>query len=254
MRSSKRISQIQQIEEEAEVEKDNSKTINQNDTDPILPFSVKFDKKDSPTGKEINIYPNSQAKGFYGNIRYVKARSTRIFFFELSLSPDETDFPSYYTIIVIVPGNFTNDQSMPNFAKVKATMNICEIFKKTNKKFVNEYTQEAIKFVNLAIKHVNSQNPNNPDAWGDEITDEEPIQMAIVFNQFDFGLGQAQMTGFPVGKIDFTMANLIGGRNKNKKIRKKNRNSNKNSNKNKKISKRNTKRRGTRRTKTIKKN
>jgi len=176
----------------------------QNDIDPIMPFSIEFDRITLPDGNVINpvIFFGSQAKGFFGNIRFVKARSTRIFFFEISLSGTETNFPSYYTIIVVIPGGFTKDPSMPNYSKVFETIEICKRFQKINKKFTGECSQEAMRFTNLAIQHVNSQNPT-PGAWGGEVDSDELIMMAVVLGQFDFGFEAKMLTSFPIGKIDF---------------------------------------------------
>ena len=178
----------------------------QNDIDPIMPFSVEFDKRSLPSslGLAVNpvIYFGSQAKGFFGNIRYAKARSTRIFFFEISLSEAETNFPSYYTIIVVIPGGFTKDPSMPNYQKVFQTIEICKKFQKINKNFTGECIQEANRFANLAVQHVNSQNPT-PGTWGSEVGSDELVMMAIVVGQFDFGFEPEMLSAFSVGKIDF---------------------------------------------------
>lgn len=178
----------------------------QNDIDPIMPFSVEFDKRTLPSsiGFDENpvIFFGSQGKGFFGNIRFVKSRSTRIFFFEISLSSTETNFPSYYTIIVVIPGGFTKDPSMPNYLKVFQTIEICKKFQKINKNFTGECSQEAMRFANLAIQHVNSQNPT-PGAWGAEVDSDELIMMAVVLGQFDFGFEAEMLASFPVGKINF---------------------------------------------------
>ena len=176
----------------------------QNDIDPIMPFSVEFDRISLPDGNVINpiIFFGSQGKGFFGNIRFVKARTTRIFFFEISLSLSETNFPSYYTIIVVIPGGFTKDPSMPNYQKVFETIEICKKFQKINKKFTGECIQEANRFANLAVQHVDSQN-SKPGAWGVEIGSDELVMMAVVLGQFDFGHEAQALGSFPIGKIDF---------------------------------------------------
>jgi hypothetical protein len=175
-----------------------------NGIDPMMPFSVDFGRITLPDGNVVNpvIFFGSQGKGFFGNIRYVKARSTRIFFFEISLSGNETNFPSYYTIIVVIPGGFTKDPSMPNYEKVFQTIEICKRFQKINKKFTGECMQEANRFANLAVQHVDSQN-SMPGAWGAEIGSDEPVMMAVVLGQFDFGHEVRTMASFPVGEIDF---------------------------------------------------
>jgi len=199
-----------------------SNLLEQNDIDPIMPFSVEFDKRKLPPGltstKNPIIFFGSQAKGFYGNIRYAKARTTRIFFFEISLSNNETNFPFYYTIIVVIPGSFTKDPSMPNYEKVFETIKICTAFEKGNKNFLGECKEEATRFSNLAIQHVNSHNPT-PGAWGNEVRNGEPIMMAVVLGQYDFGFDSEMMSSFSIGKIDFNPPKKGGKKIKSNKKR-----------------------------------
>ena len=110
-----------------------------------------------------------------------------------------------------------------------------------NKKFTGECIQEANRFANLAVQHVDSQN-SKPGAWGVEIGSDELVMMAVVLGQFDFGHEAQALGSFPIGKIDFNPPRAPaksvakkGGKRRNSRKRK--------SNKRKSIKKRKTIRR-----------
>lgn len=189
--------------------------------DPILPFSVTISKDEMPSAYsgipfDPQIFYGAQANGFYGNIRYKLFGTTRIFFFQLQ--PGQQNMSNYYTIAVVVPGKKPK-LSLTEKTQLDIVMNLCRQFEARNSEFVEQYSNEAAKFVNLAVQYLSSQQGS--DAWGTSIPPGTPVLMTIVFNQLDLGqLGQYyDSTQFPIAKIDFNPPRK-GGKRRNSNKRK----------------------------------
>jgi hypothetical protein len=105
---------------------------------------------------------------------------------------------NYYTITVIVPGKKTKITSSEQ-RQIDIINGLCAQFESKNPEFIQQYTEEAVKFVNLAIQHVGTND------WGSEIRPGTPVGMTVVFNQLDLGqLGEYyDPSNFPIAKIDF---------------------------------------------------
>jgi hypothetical protein len=190
--------------------------------DPILPFSVTISKDEVPrayTGIPFDpqIFYGAQANGFYGNIRFKLFGSTRVFFFQIQ--PGQQNMSNYYTIAVVVPGKKTKLSPIEK-RQLDIIMGLCSQFESKNPEFIQQYSNEAIKFVNLATQYL--VNQQGSDAWGSEIPPGTPIGMAVVFNQLDLGqLGEFyDASEFPIAKIDFNPSSPKGGKRiKSKKRR-----------------------------------
>ena len=186
--------------------------------DPILPFSVTISKDEVPRSYsgipfDPQIFFEAQANGFYGNVRFKTFGATRVFFFQIQ--PGSQNMSNYYTIIVVVPGKKTKITSEEK-GQLDIIMSLCSKFESRNSDVIEQYSVEAVKFVNLATQYLASQQGS--DAWGAGIPPRTPVAMAIVFNQFDMGqIENFDPSEFPISKIDFTPS---GGSNR-KRINKK---------------------------------
>jgi|688.fasta_scaffold83266_3 hypothetical protein len=174
--------------------------------DPILPFSVTISKDEMPRSYsgipfDPQIFFGAQANGFYGNIRYKLLGATRIFFFQLQ--PGQQNMTNYYTIAVVVPGKKTKISPVEQ-KQLDIIMGLCNRFESKNSRFIDEYTTEAVKFVNLAVQYL--ANQQGSDAWGPVIPPGTPVGMTVVFNQLDMGqLNEFyDPSEFPIASIDFT--------------------------------------------------
>lgn len=190
--------------------------------DPILPFSVTISKNEVPRAYngipfDPQIFYGAQANGFYGNVRFKLFGETRVFFFQIQ--PGQQNMSNYYTIAVVVPGKKTKI-SQEEKKQIDIIMDLCNQFESKNSEFVQQYSNEAVKFVNLATQYLANQQGSN--AWGSEIPSGTRVLMAIVFNQLDMGQLRDfyDPSEFPVGKIDFNPPSSKGGkRRKSKKKR-----------------------------------
>jgi hypothetical protein len=145
------------------------------------------------------IFFGAQANGFYGNVRFKTFGATRVFFFQIQ--PGAQNMNNYYTIIVVVPGKKT-DLTLEEKGQLDIIMSLCRGFETRNSELVEQYSTEAVKFVNLATQYLSSQQRS--DAWGPGIPPGTPVGMAVVFNQFDMGrLANYDQTEFPIAKLDF---------------------------------------------------
>jgi hypothetical protein len=99
-------------------------------------------------------------------------------------------------------------------------MDLCNQFESKNSEFIEQYSIEAIKFVNLATHYL--ANQQGSDAWGSEIPPGTPIGMTVVFNQLDLGqLGEFyEASEFPIAKLDFNPPSSKGGKRRKSKRRK----------------------------------
>jgi len=172
--------------------------------DPMLPFSITISKDEMPSNYsgipfDPQIFYGAQANGFYGNVRFKTLGTTRIFFFQIQ--PGQQNMSNYYTITVIVPGKPPSDPKEKK--QLNILMDLCNKFESRNSGLIGEYTAEGIKFVNLAIQYLASQQGSS--AWGPEISPSTQVKMAIVFNQLDMGqLGDYyDPSEFPIALIDF---------------------------------------------------
>jgi hypothetical protein len=169
--------------------------------DPMLPFSTTIDRRELPSNYagipfDPQIQYGAQANGFYGNIRYKLFGTTRVFFFQIQ--PGQQNMNNYYTITVIVPGKKTKITSAEQ-RQIDIINGLCSQFESKNPEFIQQYTEEAVKFVNLAIQHVGTTD------WGSEIRPGTQVGITVVFNQLDLGqLGEYyDPSNFPIAKIDF---------------------------------------------------
>jgi hypothetical protein len=186
--------------------------------DPMLPFSVTISKEEVPRAYcgidfDPQIFLGAQANGFFGNIRFSRFGGTRVFFFQIQ--PGRQNMSNYYTIAVVVPG--AKSDNTCETTNLEHITDLCVMFEDKNSDVVNDCQALAREFVNLAVRHVRT------DDWGASIDADTPVQMTIVFNQFDLGqLGRFyDSTEFPVAKIDFSQGSQKkGGRRKNSKKRK----------------------------------
>jgi hypothetical protein len=180
--------------------------------DPILPFSVTISKDEVPRSYrgipfDPQIFFGAQANGFYGNVRFKTIGTTRVFFFQIQ--PGKQNMSNYYTIIVVVPGKkmkLTSEET----GQLDIIMSLCRQFQTRNSEFIEQYSTEAVKLVNLATQYLVNQQGSS--AWGPGISPGTPVGMAIVFNQFDMGqIENFDPSEFPIAKIDFTPS---GGSNR----------------------------------------
>ena len=169
--------------------------------DPILPFSTTIDRRELPSNYagipfDPQIQYGAQANGFYGNIRYKLFGTTRVFFFQIQ--PGQQNMNNYYTITVVVPGKKSKITSAEQ-RQLDIINGLCAQFESKNHELIEQYTEEGVKFVNLAVQHVGTTD------WGSEIRPGTQVGMAIVFNQLDLGqLGEYyDPSNFPIAKIDF---------------------------------------------------
>jgi hypothetical protein len=187
--------------------------------DPILPFSVTISKDEVPSAYsgipfDPQIFYGAQANGFYGNVRFKTFGATRVFFFQIQ--PGQQNMSNYYTIAIVVPGKKSKISSEEK-RQLDIIMDLCNQFESKNSEFIQQYSNEAVKFVNLATQYLASQQGS--DAWGPGISPGTPVGMAVVFNQFDMGRLDKfyEPTDFPVAKIDFNPPK--GGKKRSNKNR-----------------------------------
>lgn len=187
--------------------------------DPTLPFSTTIDRRELPSNYDgipfdPQIQYGAQANGFYGNVRFKTFGSTRVFFFQIQ--PGKQNMSNYYTIIVVVPGKKSKLNSDEK-KQLDIINGLCSQFESRNNDSVGPYSEEAVKFVNLATQYLSTQQGS--DAWGSGISSRTPVGMAIVFNQFDLGqLGEYyDPSNFPIARIDFSPPK--GGKRRSKKRR-----------------------------------
>jgi hypothetical protein len=194
--------------------------------DPMLPFSTTIDRRELPSNYagipfDPQIQYGAQANGFYGNVRFKIFGSTRVFFFQIQ--PGQQNMNNYYTIIVVVPGKKTK-LSSDEKTQLDIINGLCAQFESRNNDSVGPYSEEAVKFVNLATQYLSSQQGS--DAWGPGIPSGTQVGMAVVFNQFDMGrLGQYyDPSEFPIARIDFnpTKGGKIRRRSKRRHTKKRN--------------------------------
>jgi hypothetical protein len=211
--------------------------------DPILPFSVTISKDEVPRAYsgipfDPQIFYGAQANGFYGNVRFKTFGATRVFFFQLQ--PGSQNMSNYYTIAVVVPGKKSKISSEEK-RQLDIIMDLCNRFESKNPEFIQQYSNEAVKFVNLATQYLASQQGS--DAWGTGISPGTPVGMAVVFNQFDMGRLDKfyEPSEFPVAKIDFNPPK--GGKKRSNKNRSNKNKSNKRKGSSRRIS---NKRKGSR--------
>jgi len=190
--------------------------------DPILPFSVTISKDEMPRSYsgipfDPQIFFEAQANGFYGNVRFKTIGTTRVFFFQIQ--PGKQNMSNYYTIIVVVPGKKTKISSEEK-GQLDIIMSLCSNFESRNAEVLEQYSREAVKFVNLATQYL--VRHQGSDAWGPGIPPGTPVLMAIVFNQFDMGqIENFDSSEFPIAKIDFTPSGGSGRRIHKKSSRRK---------------------------------
>jgi len=193
------------------------KTVSLQMGDPILPFSITINKEELPSNYSDvpfnpQIYYGAQANGFYGNIRYKLFGTTRVFFFQIQ--PGQQNMNNYYTITVVVPGK--KSKILPAEQRQLDIINgLCAQFESKNHELVQQYTEEAVKLVNLAVQHVGTTD------WGSEILPGTPVGMTVVFNQLDLGqLGEYyDPSNFPIAKLDFNPSSIGGKKRRHTKRR-----------------------------------
>jgi hypothetical protein len=200
-------------------EKGKGKTTYVQQDDPTLPFSTTIDRAELPSNYDgipfdPQIQYGAQANGFYGNVRFKTFGSTRVFFFQIQ--PRRQNMTNYYTIIVVVPGKKSKLTPVEK-QQLDIINGLCSQFESKNNDSVGLYSEEAVKFVNLATQYLSNQQGS--DAWGQGIPSGTPVGMAIVFNQLDLGqLGEFHdPLNFPIATLDFNPPS--GGRRKSKKRR-----------------------------------